>query len=187
MSGWKSKLPALAAVGLPLLAMGGWVGSLEYDIKTSPQIQLPITGYDPRDLLSGHYLTYTVTYGRDVCPRGGPSEHDEVERCVCFGTTSDKSKTQASWIGECGDRPSGEFCRAHLKGTCQYGRFNAGIEAFYFSEHRTTELAVVPPNSSILLRVSSSGRGIVTGLLIDGKPYQQFFEEQAFKDDSKKP
>lgn len=173
----RTVLAALAAA-LPVLAMAGWVFGLERDIAVSPQIQLGITGYDPRDLLSGHYLTYTVQYGREVCPTGSMvDEGYETDRCVCFGTKTDKAKTTASWIGACDERPSGEFCKAYLKGTCQWGRFTAGIESFFFSDTRTAVLNVVPPNSSILVRVTGSGRGIVTGLLIGGKPYQQFFDE----------
>ena len=34
------------------------------------EIILPISGFDPRDILSGHYLVYRIDYGiqnKDIC------------------------------------------------------------------------------------------------------------------------
>ncbi len=51
----------------PLLFLLSWVFFLNFQVGTSNQVVLPITGYDPRDLLSGRYLAYQIDWDKADC------------------------------------------------------------------------------------------------------------------------
>lgn len=49
-------------LALPIIALFCWVSVLQVSLSTAEKIVLPVSGYDPRDLLSGHYLRIQVLY-----------------------------------------------------------------------------------------------------------------------------
>lgn len=55
---------------IPLLCLIVWAGHLEYQKQTGYIIKLPITGYDPRDLFSGHYINYQIDWEKAKCEYG---------------------------------------------------------------------------------------------------------------------
>lgn len=52
---------------LPLLLLACWIMYMQNQVTTGRPVELPITGYDPRNLLSGHYLAYTIDWDRADC------------------------------------------------------------------------------------------------------------------------
>jgi hypothetical protein len=80
------------AVALPLLGLVVMMARAELALRSGPSFRIAITGYDPRDLLSGHYLQYRFAFdwqGESTCGRlvgGAPAELD-TSCCVCL--TSD--------------------------------------------------------------------------------------------------
>ena len=62
----KKKLLA-TFLSIPLLFFIIWTGYLEYQKQTGDLITLPITGYDPRDLFSGHYILYQIDWEKAKC------------------------------------------------------------------------------------------------------------------------
>src|SRR5712692_2561335 len=63
-------------VGLALVDLvffGGWIAR-EESLRRGGRIHLPIEGYDPRDLLSGHYVRFQLMAVREAAtfvePRG---------------------------------------------------------------------------------------------------------------------
>lgn len=159
-------------VAFPMILMAGWVASVEWGLRSGTEVELPIEGYDPRDLLSGHYLIYSVNFGKVMACDELVSYSKGQERCVCL----EKRPTGALWEAtqsiDCKSR-NPDSCPVFLKGTCAYRRFEAGIERFYFSERLTSQLARVPPGASIRVRVNKNGTGLVKDLLIDGRPFQE--------------
>ena len=122
------------------------------------EVELPIVGYDPRDLLSGHYLVYRVDYGvKNLCATPG-----EVQGFVCL---DNRSFTQ--------DRP--DKCSLFIKGTCKHLRFEAGIERFYIPEEKATMLdqMVRGKQASIVISITGSGHAQVKNLLLNGKPWEE--------------
>ncbi len=49
-------------LALPIIVLFCWVSALQLSRSTAEKIVLPVSGYDPRDLLSGHYLAVQVRY-----------------------------------------------------------------------------------------------------------------------------
>ena len=51
----------------PLIALCAWTASLYVRQAAGRDVIVAIQGYDPRDLLSGHYIQYTIDWNRTDC------------------------------------------------------------------------------------------------------------------------
>ncbi len=52
---------------LPVVGIGAWVLYLASFTQSAEIITLPVRGYDPRNLLSGHYIQYQIDWERADC------------------------------------------------------------------------------------------------------------------------
>lgn len=58
----------IAAVLLPLVFFMAWISSLEIRENFNTQeVQIAVKGYDPRDLLSGHYISLQLDWADTDC------------------------------------------------------------------------------------------------------------------------
>lgn len=57
----------LCMLTLPLLILACWAGWLAVQRENGREVKVVISGYDPRDLLSGHYIAYTIDWDRTDC------------------------------------------------------------------------------------------------------------------------
>ena len=78
---WNNKLLA-AALAMPLVCLAVWTGYLTYERATGVEVKVSVRGYDPRDLLSGHYIQYQVDWEKTDCSQfeGGVCPQDDF--CV---------------------------------------------------------------------------------------------------------
>jgi uncharacterized membrane-anchored protein len=160
-----NKRALLFVVALPVAYMALWLVSLVVTVSSAKEITLEVEGYDPRDLLSGHYLTYRVSYGEAVSKAGDYARSSS--ECICFGAEP-TVPAKATWIGGCDERDQ-NTCGIYLRGHTDWGsRFTADIERYYFPEQYASALQRVPPNATIRVAVPSTGRGIVRGMYVDG-------------------
>lgn len=80
-----NKRLSLFLLFIPFVFFVCWTGYLALTFKEGAQVVLPITGYDPRNLLSGHYIDYRIDwknancrqFDQGVCPR---KEFDRARR-----------------------------------------------------------------------------------------------------------
>ncbi len=154
----KSNKGILIALIIPILVLAVWVGYKQFTFSIGKEITLPIMGYDPRDLLSGHYLTYRIDYGIGGICAGSFRGQDGY---VCLSP-----KRFSSW------RP--ENCKLMIKGFCSRSQFIAGIERYYVPEKDAKRLEglVQSGEASIVLSVSPIGEAQIKDLLINGKPWR---------------
>ena len=52
---------------IPLMCLFAWTMWLYVQQTTGLEIKVAVTGYDPRDLLSGHYIQYSIDWLRTDC------------------------------------------------------------------------------------------------------------------------
>ena len=57
----------LIAFALPLIILIGWTITLYAQRQSGQDVRVQITGYDPRDLLSGHYIQYRIDWKATDC------------------------------------------------------------------------------------------------------------------------
>lgn len=158
------KIRLLLALALPILVLGVHAFTHHLQRHAGAEITLPIEGFDPRDLLSGHYLIYTVDYGfsgENSCPTSS------IDATVCL--QPDPVKVYAS-----NDLPA--HCTQFIRGKCDdSARFTAGIERFYIPEKhaRTLDRLVRDRKGSLVLSVTHDGKAAIRELLIENKPWLQ--------------
>lgn len=57
----------ILALSFPFIALIVWTISLYIQQSTGTEIKVAVMGYDPRDLLSGHYIRYTIDWEKTDC------------------------------------------------------------------------------------------------------------------------
>lgn len=58
----------IAALSLPVIFMAGWTGILNFERYGSQHdVIIAVSGYDPRDLLSGHYIDLSLNWKDTDC------------------------------------------------------------------------------------------------------------------------
>lgn len=150
----------IVALVFPVLVLLALTFTKTYSLQTGQRIVLPISGYDPRDLLAGHYLTYRVDYGIPaICEdRAGKTG------CVCF---PDLAFGSAEFVPEC-EATGLAKCELYIRGVCSRTRFKAGIERFYITESKAEELDRIVRTgvAEIRVSVSSDGSALVEELIL---------------------
>ena len=62
---------------IPFVCLFCWTTWLYMQRETGKEVTVTISGYDPRDLLSGHYISFTIDWDKtdctqfpdDICPK----------------------------------------------------------------------------------------------------------------------
>jgi len=156
----RSQKILLVALMFPIIALAIIVGYRNYILSAGTEVILPVTGYDPRDLLSGHYLIYTIDYGvSGVCL--GNSSKMNTPAYICL----DPKMFSYSWT---------EKCKLVIKGSCNQARFEAGIERYYVPEEKAKNLEALlrSEGASIVLSITDSGKVQIKSLLIGGRHWK---------------
>lgn len=149
----------IVALLVPILALAGSAYLKSVQRSSGEEVILPISGFDPRDLLSGHYLIYRVDYGvADGCAA------QQGQASICLRPTR-------------GLYPAGELpgdCTLFIHGQCDSGVFSAGIERFYIPEAyaHTLEQKVRDNQGELVLGVDSQGNAAIRDLRLNGKPWK---------------
>lgn len=69
----------LLLLALPFLAMIFMIVSSELNIRNNTEYRIDITGYDPRDLLTGHYITFQYQW-----PENAKDSCTQAQCYACF-------------------------------------------------------------------------------------------------------
>lgn len=133
-----------------------------YSLQSGIRFILPISGYDPVNPISGHFVTYRVDYGNGICENYNLSR-DRIS-CVCL-----KKEEGANhyFIPNC-EKDLIKQCDAYLKGKCSHGRFEAGIEEYFIPEEKADSIdkTVRKGKSKIKISVTKDGKGMVEDLIL---------------------
>lgn len=150
----------LLVLAAPIVFLAVLVGHKQYLLSAGDEVVLPITGRDPRDLLAGHYVIYTIDYGTDgVCQ--ATARRDREKGYIC-------AEPRAFHY----ERPAN--CAVVIEGMCHGGRFRAGIERYYVAEDkaRTLEQLIQASSASLVISVPKRGAAKVKDIWINGAPWQ---------------
>lgn len=60
---------------LPFLGLCVWTMYYTHFLKNATEVVLPITGYDPRNLLSGHYIEFQINWYEADCYQSNWNGH----------------------------------------------------------------------------------------------------------------
>jgi len=73
------KIKIITALSLPIVALLLWTATLCVKYLTMPEVVVRIGGYDPRDLIGGHYIAYTIDWEKTDCTQFKGSKCPEKE------------------------------------------------------------------------------------------------------------
>lgn len=169
----------LFALVFPVVALAALTAYKAFKRFSGIELTIPITGYDPRDLLSGHYLTYRMDFKQEICQ--GKRRDTQVFLCVVQDGDDISSRVVSS-----PSRSMNEDCTAIIRGRCDRWRFVTGVERFYVPEEHSRTLDRIvrgwgsdTDRAKLVISVDDSGRAVVKDLLIDGKPWREFLATTA--------
>ena len=149
------------ALLLPVVAFAGLVVRAELLRASGPVFHVAIAGYDPRDLLQGHYLRYRLQWPADgTC--------DGATCCLCLRTSGAHTKV------ECGVVDAA--CDAQLS----HQMVEQGRE-FFIQEDAgpALEQAIRRGQGIMVLNVTPSGQVQVHELFIDSVPHRRWLHANA--------
>lgn len=152
-----------AALVLPIAALGVLVGRAEVVVQTGTEWAVRIRGYDPRDLLRGQYLAYSI----DWKLQGEDCKGEDCCYCLWNANPGQPMPPEpAARIIACADHAPCEsyFPVERVKTLNQY--------FVPEGEGQRLESAIRTHEAMILLRVAATGRVAITNLLLDRKPWQ---------------
>lgn len=161
--------PALRTLALllPIVAIVGMIARAEMVLQTGRSWQVRIKGYDPRDLLRGQYLRYTIDWqlqGEATC-QGGSC-------CYCLwdaglSPAGAPAPLAAVSLVSCSERAP---CQSY------FPQERAADLTKYFipeGEGATLEKALREREAALKLVVSTRGRVAIADLLLDGEPWRE--------------
>ena len=149
----KTSEKIFALLMVPVVVWSAWTAFLAYERETGTVVVLKIKGYDPRDLIAGHYLRFEVDYGKDGLPEcGGDGKNRPARKETAYLCLETKQITP--------EKP--ENCRVFIKGVCAWGRFRDGLNRYYIPENRAKELDAA---------VRKGGYGIEVSVRPDGAAF----------------
>ena len=166
----------IAALLFPILGLTVLASFRAYKLHTGYEMTLDVQGYEPRDILSGHYVVYTVDYGPfedcyEYLKKDTGSESagetrikisDDEELCVCYSNPPDA--TSGYWT-RCNDVNEAN-CPVYIRGKCNYRRFEAGIEKFFVPETQAGAYDAIlrEEGAELVIKIDSNGKASVADL-----------------------
>ncbi len=155
----------LVAVLFPILGLLALIGRAELNLRSGRPWELGISGYDPRDLLSGHYLRYQYRFDRSYDDTCGDGDNLDPACCLCLGPRSGTREPIVRSV-QC---DAVDSCLSWVRGSDV-----AGEQRYFIPAERAAELERALPQHSASLRVSITDDGTlaVDTLLLDGVPWQ---------------
>ena len=182
----------IAALALPVVALGAMVGKAEHDLADAGVMRVAIRGYDPRDILRGHYLAYRFDWSIE------PSFIGRTTR-ICVLSAPPDAPARVRALAASGDRASTADCLFVVdgwgtveaearrldpgeRGPAGRLQFNpSGVESgrLYVPERHAEQLERLLREGKVQLTidlaVTKAGRASVKAWHIDGKTVDAYF------------
>jgi uncharacterized membrane-anchored protein len=166
---------------VPILALSGLSLLHEYNRSTGVTWTVPITGYDPRDLLSGHYLLFRYEWNLAADSLAGTCIGSDCALCAqdpsVFNPVLTRIKRE--------DAPAA--CASYISGSSTsdgvfaIGGTSDGLTRYYVPESEADRLQRLltindgtAPEFSVGLRVTKGGSAYIETLYIDDVPLEQW-------------
>lgn len=148
---------ALAALALPLVGLAALWGWSDWRSRQGTDWEVAISGYDPRDLLRGHYVLYR--YEWPGLTRATPFDVPTVDLCITGSAPVIDKVTPAS-----------AGCEYRLRADQGTGNLASGRYYIAQARARQFERAIADPDQVAVLRFRLRGDGVIVPRGIDFRP-----------------
>ena len=171
-------IAVIAALALPVLALAALIGQQELVLANARILSVPLTGFDPRDLLRGHYIRAQLDWDWEHAP--SVEEYQAVDGALCVLAEAPKPRVRfvAGW--KAGDRTDAD-CKLVIAGNARApARFapakldnGDGAIQFYVPEARASDLETLmrerPGSLTADLAIRADGAAAIRALRVDGE------------------
>ncbi len=170
MSRTRSPLYVAIAVLLPLVTLAFGVVRSEYRMSRSTEWEFSVRGFDPRDLLRGHYINYSIELGE---PDPAVCADDDPDCCYCLTRAAPTSTAEPAPVPVVA-RARCSRARRDCDGALRT-RAASSLNRFYVAESRARDIeaelreGVRDGEARIVLAIDGMGRAHVTELRVRGK------------------
>ena len=171
---------------LPVLVPGLLIGVHISNREAGQNWRIAVEGYDPRDLLRGHYLQFRYDWNWDEAP-GSSCEGDHCAICLEASNASDNRNPRASMmtLAEAEQQCESFVAGAYREGTgFRIGNGPGhGLRRYYIPEARAEELDELLRNAEgsshsfeVGLTLDGSGQAVMDQMYLDGIPLEEWLE-----------
>ncbi len=160
------RIVVIAAV-VPVVGLSLLVAKAELATRTGPSWTVPIQGYDPRDLLHGHYLRYAFDFDWQDSGTCGAKDLPEPGCCLCLSGTGGAPQVRQV---TCDDAPS---CDGWLRSDEV-----APPLRYYVPETSALDLedALRDHDAAVAFTSGRTGGAAIGALTLDGRPWQEVLD-----------
>lgn len=164
------------AVVLPMLGLLVLVARAEVLLRSGESFRVAIRGYDPRDLLHGHYLQYGFDFdwrGESTCGSvsgGVPTELDP-SCCVCLASDVDSNTLAEARQVSCDQVTD---CDGWLRAAALTPPLRYFVPERYASELEDALRGRAP---SLAVACGPGGAPAIGELYLDGRPWRELIDE----------
>ncbi len=178
----------IAALALPIAVLAAMVGDAEHRIANAQVVRVAIRGYDPRDMLRGHYLVYRFDWNAEITFVG------RTERLCVVAAPAD-APARVRPLAADGAEASTAGCALVLKGwgevlpearriqlderRLQFTPAGVASGRLYVPERHARELERLLASGKVQLTIDlavmETGRASVKAWHIDGKTVDAYF------------
>jgi uncharacterized membrane-anchored protein len=161
----------LMIVMIPFILLCLLIARAEYHLSTGTQWDIAITGYDPRDLLRGHYLRFRLAYDWQE-----PKEQCSGNMGCAYCLTDVGEQAPKVHID---DTDLAKQC----DGFMQYDDLQEPLNRFYIPETQARlaedllRQARIDNTAYLRLSINKDGVPRIVDLLIDGRPLGELLKE----------
>lgn len=161
----------LAAVLIPFLLLSLLIIRAEFHISQGKEWKFHVRGYDPRDLLRGHYLLFTLQYDWE---KGSNQCENVNDCCLCL-----------SDIGEIAPKVKKTSCEV-AQNQCDgfiLGEFERSLNRYYIPENYAKQAEQIlrdarTDNEAFLsVSVNSQGEPLITDMIIQGESLNDLIKQ----------
>jgi uncharacterized membrane-anchored protein len=164
---WPAPRTILLGLALAdLVVFGAWITREEVARRAGAEVLLPVEGYDPRDLLSGHYVRFRLVAAREAAQLAPPPDmraRGEVAYCL-----ERQADGRAHVVRP---RVEGDSCPLFVTATVgPGGGLDFGVDRFYVDERRQGEaVGLAAGDTHLVARIDGGGHIHPVDLVVRGK------------------
>ncbi len=156
----------MVALILPLIVIAIGIGRAEHHLATSRVWTFDINGYDPRDLLRGHYIQFVVELNEGP-PIEACDDDTSARCCFCLTTTAPDQPPQVA-------AASCQYAQAQCDGALQM-RHLKQLSRYYIPEAEAWKLeqqvqeAARQNTAQLRVAINDDGEPQIKALLVNGQ------------------
>jgi uncharacterized membrane-anchored protein len=146
---------------LDVVFFGGWIAQNEYKARVGDEVLLPVRGYDPRDLLSGHYVRFRLVAESQASELVDRNRSGPMPFCI---EKADDERWNVTQQGT---------CEVFIMGDVDRGTVHFPVDRFYVDEARANEVLSFSESKDTFVRarVDADGGVRLLDLVVNGKSF----------------